>query len=228
MATETPNAPPRDLNALGRVQHAYWTRVATTKTFGHPLQHDWLATHGLDASSRILDLGCGYGRVTAELAARGHQRIVGVDSSAGMLARARSENRGPGYVRAESLRLPFADASFDAALLLAVLTCIPDRGAQATLLSELSRVLAPGGLLFVSDLPLQPDVRNRARYAAGETRYGSRGVFELDEGVVLTHLEEAWLDRLLAGFDPLERAEVALATMNGNPALAEQRLVRKR
>ncbi|GII79082.1 hypothetical protein Sru01_40640 [Sphaerisporangium rufum] len=45
-------------------QVAYWDGVGATKTFTHPLNLDWLA--GANRNTRILDYGCGYGRVMAE------------------------------------------------------------------------------------------------------------------------------------------------------------------
>ena len=54
-------------------------------------------------------------------------------------------------------------ASFDAILLLAILTCIPDDQGQALLIAGLRRLLRPGRVLY-SDMPLQSDRRNLTRY----------------------------------------------------------------
>ncbi|MFF4902496.1 methyltransferase domain-containing protein [Streptomyces sp. NPDC001068] len=63
-----------------------------------------------------------------------------------------------------------ASAAFDAVLLFAVLTCVPDNEAQQAVVAELSRALPPGGLLYVSGLVLQDDRRSRDRYAAHAQR----------------------------------------------------------
>jgi SAM-dependent methyltransferase len=81
----------------------------------------------------VLDAGCGTGHFAAALAARGY-RVVGVDPAAPMLARARQ--RVP-VARADGLRLPFADASFDAALSVSVLEFTDQPEAH---LAELRRV----------------------------------------------------------------------------------------
>jgi len=65
-----------------------------------------------------LDVACGSGKLTAELASlavppRG--RVVGLDFSAGMLARARLDHPALEFVEGDALNLPFADAEFDAA-----------------------------------------------------------------------------------------------------------------
>ena len=62
------------MRAVGS-QVAYWNGVGATKTFTHPVHHSWLAGVGRDA--RILDYGCGYGRVTAELKDRGFSDVSG-------------------------------------------------------------------------------------------------------------------------------------------------------
>lgn len=81
----------------------------------------------------VLDAGCGTGHFAAVLAERGY-RVVGVDPAAPMLARARQ--RVP-VARADGLRLPFANASFDAALSVSVLEFSDEPEAH---LAELRRV----------------------------------------------------------------------------------------
>ena len=63
-----------------------------------------------------LDVACGSGRLTAELAARsGGGRVVGLDFSPGMLARARADNPALEFIEGDALRLPFGEGEFDAA-----------------------------------------------------------------------------------------------------------------
>ena len=63
---------------------------------------------------------------------------------------------------------------------------------------------------------------------AGEKSYGSYGVFDLPEGVVLRHFTRERIDELTLGFEwhAFERIEVV--TMNGNAALGFQLLAKKR
>ena len=197
----------------------YWTRVAWEKEFSHPLDVERLAP-ALPRDARVLDLGCGYGRTVAALRAAGWRDVVGVDSAPGMIARGRSEHPELDLRLVPEGPLPFEDASFDAVLLFAVLTCIPDDDEQRALVREARRVLRPGGVLYVSDLLLQDDARNRARY-------DRRGVFELPEGVVLRHHDPAWVDALLAAFERLSWTEPDVTTMNGHSARAFQFLGRR-
>ena len=97
-----------------------------------------------------------------------------------------------------------------------VLTCIPADDAQKKLLREFKRILRPGGLLVVSDYPLQTDARNLARYAKYAPEFGIHGVFRLPDGAVLRHHSREWLEHLLSGFHIEERVELDGQTMNGN------------
>ncbi len=201
-------------------QHEYWDRVADEKTFSHPLDAGRLARH-LRPDARVLDLGCGYGRATNELAQLGYDAL-GVDPAAGMIARGKRLFPELDLRVWSGASLPFEPACFDAALLITVLTATPGDDDQRALIAELRRVLAPGGLLLVSDLFLQDDPKNRARYAAGLERHGRMGVFELEEGVLLRHHERTWMAELLGGFEELETTEIEVTTMNGNTCRAFQ------
>ncbi|MEA2478108.1 MAG: hypothetical protein QOJ07_30 [Thermoleophilaceae bacterium] len=104
--------------------------------------------HGLGrVEGSALDLGCGDGRLTPELRAR---RIVGADVSDVALARAgrRLTELDVELVRLTPERaLPFADNSFDLVLCTETIEHVVD---VQTLLSEVRRVLAPGGRLALS------------------------------------------------------------------------------
>ena len=113
----------------------------------------------LERGDRVLDLGCGEGRhvIAAYLAAE--VDAIGVDLSLADLKNAQvkaedfltdtagDEQRSLGLASADALRLPFADNSFDKVICSEVLEHIPDYRAALT---EIRRVLKPGGLLCAS------------------------------------------------------------------------------
>jgi len=100
---------------------------------------------GLDEVERALDLGCGDGRLTAELRAR---EVVGVDPSRVALERARRRAPAAELLHVEvDAPLPLSDASFDLVLCVHVLEHVRD---AQLLLSEARRVLSPGGRLAVA------------------------------------------------------------------------------
>ncbi len=206
---------------------SYWDGVAQQKRFSHPLRREWLEGR-LDRRARILDYGCGYGRTLAELARAGYQKIVGVDFSQAMLARCRLEVAGVCLIRNDGRTLPFKNDSLDAALLFATLTCIPQNEAQRALVAEIERVLRPSGLLYISDLLLNEDERNRQRYERDADLYGVFGVFRLPEGVVVRHHSREWIRDLTGSFAELAYEPFSVTTMNGNRSAAFQYLGQKR
>jgi demethylmenaquinone methyltransferase/2-methoxy-6-polyprenyl-1,4-benzoquinol methylase len=103
----------------------------------------------LTPGGRVLDLACGTGDLCRTLTQAG-ARPVGIDFSAGMLRAARTD--AP-LVRADALRLPFRDATFDA------LTCgfaLRNFAALAPVFEECARVLRPGARVALLDVA-EPD-----------------------------------------------------------------------
>jgi SAM-dependent methyltransferase len=202
-------------------QSAFWDQSATTKQFAHPLdlpRFSQCVTH--DAA--ILDYGCGYGRLCGELFDAGYRNLQGLDFSREMIRAAQARYPGLHFMHHAAERLPFDDASFDAVLLFAVLTCIPSDRAQQNLIAELARVLRPGGVLIVSDYVLQNDDRNRKRYEEHASVFGHYGTFRLTDGGVVRHHTNEWFTELFAAFAIEHRVEIDATTMNGNPATATQ------
>jgi SAM-dependent methyltransferase len=90
---------------------------------------------------KALEVGCGEGRVTRDLKARGHD-VVAVDASPSLLRLAREADPEGEYVLADAARLPFEDGSFDLVVAFNSLMDIDDMpGAVA----EAARVLEPRG-----------------------------------------------------------------------------------
>lgn len=207
-------------------QIEYWDNTGVTKTFSHPINFSWLDGL-LDSQSRILDYGCGYGRVMDLLYAHGYRNVEGVDFSAQMISRGRQSFPHLSFQVIHSPSLSYSDGFFDAVLLFAVLTCIPHDEAQRALIAELVRVLKPGGILYISDLGLQSDERNQERYRIFQQKYGVYGIFETGDGAVCRHHDMEWLRSLVSNCELLATEEVEVVTMNGHRSQAIQLLVRK-
>ena len=210
-----------DLN----VQTGYWNSVADTKTFSHPVPIG--VFRGLVPSdASILDYGCGYGRTCSMLVNAGYRNVIGIDISEEMLKRGR-QLRDDLDLRIFDGRFPAFDAcSFDACLLIAVLTCVPTDTGQEHTLQEIRRLLRPGGILFISDYPLQSDERNRERYRKFEKELGTPGMFRT-EGAVVRHHDMNRVYRLLSPFDILREERIRVRTMNGHEADVFQIVARK-
>ncbi|NWL11723.1 class I SAM-dependent methyltransferase [Paenarthrobacter nitroguajacolicus] len=99
-------------------------------------------------NGRVLDLGCGTGRMTLAVAADGHA-VVGVDPNLGSLAAARTK---PGaqavtWIEGTSAAIP-NDAMFDVAIMTAhVAQAINDDGDWSRTLTDVYHALIPGGRL---------------------------------------------------------------------------------
>lgn len=94
-----------------------------------------------------LDAACGTGRHSAYLASLGHT-VIGVDSSAAMLERAREKVPGGEFLEGDLHDLPLPDDHVDLVVCALALVHVPD---LEPVLAELVRVLRPGGDLVVSD-----------------------------------------------------------------------------
>jgi len=142
-----------------------------------------------------VDVGCGEGRLGAELVRLGH-RLVGVDASAALVERARERHEA---LVADAAALPFADASFD--LTLAFMS-LHDMDDPAGAVREVARVLEPGGCFCVAlEHPFQVSGRWEQRAADApflvEGSYVAERVDEVDfgEGLVARSRRaplEAW------------------------------------
>ncbi|MBC5799491.1 MAG: class I SAM-dependent methyltransferase [Candidatus Eremiobacteraeota bacterium] len=109
-----------------------------------PELYDALFAYGLDAGQRVVDVGCGTGLVTAELARRGCS-VTGVDCSEAMLAHARERVRPASFSNARAECLPFGSASFDAATSAQAFHWFD----QPQALVECARVVRPGGIVAI-------------------------------------------------------------------------------
>ncbi|MGD8329537.1 MAG: class I SAM-dependent methyltransferase [Acidobacteriota bacterium] len=198
-------------------QIGYWDRVGPGKTFSHPVNLERL-DELLPADARIVEIGCGYGRVLEILWRHGCRELDGFDFAPAMVAAARARVPQARIARIAGPELPLHDGCADAVLLITVLTCVPGDDDQRAIVAEAERVLRPRGVLYISDLWLQDDERNRARYGRGAPGFDTYGVFELPEGVVLRHHRRGWIDELTRGFSPIALDEITVETMNGHRA----------
>ncbi len=156
--------------------------------------------------STLLDAGCGVGMDTIRLARRGY-RVVGMDFSESALGIARQNILSAGMadrveLRAEDLTaLSFPDASFSYILCWGVLMHIPE---VEKALSELVRVLKPGGALVLSEINVRSAQRVVFRAIQRLRGKGGAGIRKTPAGVehwfttpdgelVVRHTDMDWL-----------------------------------
>ncbi|MFI9202084.1 class I SAM-dependent methyltransferase [Streptomyces sp. NPDC053048] len=109
----------------------------------------------LEPHHRILDIGCGPGSITADLAALvPHGHVTGLDAAEDVLAHARVAARQRGvrnvdFTTGDVRALGFPDGSFDVVHAHQVLQYLPD---PVGALREMRRVCRPGGIVAVRDV----------------------------------------------------------------------------
>jgi demethylmenaquinone methyltransferase/2-methoxy-6-polyprenyl-1,4-benzoquinol methylase len=110
---------------------------------------------GLAPGGSALDVACGSGKLTAELAriAGPQGRVIGLDFSPQMLQVARRDHPGVEFIEGDALTLPFDDASFDASTIAFGLRNLAD---PVKGLREMLRVVRRGGRSVVLEFVRPP------------------------------------------------------------------------
>lgn len=147
---------------LERDWHARYERWATTHASDH-LVSGWsehglarrlalvlrsIAEAGVKPAGKILDLGAGPGTYSRSLKELGY-RCVGLDYSVKVLGIAKNRDNDGDYVQAEAYHLPLKGGQFDGLICIGVVQSLSSVSLAA---AEMSRVLRPGGYLFLDGL----------------------------------------------------------------------------
>lgn len=103
----------------------------------------------ITGGDKVLDLGCGNGRLFEAVKGRGVD-YLGVDNSEKLIKIAKAKYPEGRFQIADGLNLPFAHNSFDKIFCIAVFHHIPGREFRRQFLEQAKRVLKPGGLLILT------------------------------------------------------------------------------
>ncbi|MDA8369388.1 MAG: class I SAM-dependent methyltransferase [Nocardiopsaceae bacterium] len=134
--------------------HSQWyiERFRTMAAQGHDLAGEARMVDAmLPRGSRVLDAGCGTGRVGAELAARGHD-VVGVDVDPRLIAAAREDHPGPDWRVGDLAELDLVgegEASFDAVVCAGNVLTFVAPGTEAEVLRRMGAHAGDGGRVAV-------------------------------------------------------------------------------
>jgi SAM-dependent methyltransferase len=164
-----PLIPPRRLNAVGNSDF----RATGDEFLGH-----FRVLAGLRSSDRVLDVGCGIGRMARVLVpelspprgsydgfdvnrrgivwCRRHYRSTSVPFRFRHVDLHHPQYNPGGSGAADRFEFPYAENSFDLAIATSVFTHLLDSSAERYL-AEIARVLAPGGRLFATWFLIDPD-----------------------------------------------------------------------
>lgn len=100
----------------------------------------------LPRGGRVLDAGCGPGRISGELHARGHT-VVGVDVDPALIDAARADHPGPRYVVADLATLDLDEAPFDAAVLAGNVLVFVAPDSEQQVLDRVAAHVRPDGVV---------------------------------------------------------------------------------
>jgi ubiquinone/menaquinone biosynthesis C-methylase UbiE len=172
------------LVAIGILVNLIWRFVSNRRALPCPSWLGWLVEMenpltrvnraqfiidhlGLKAGMRVLDAGCGPGRVTLPLAeAVGPQgEVVALDVQPEMLSRVQAKAEAAGLRNIQYLQAELAEGNLelkdiDRAILVSVLGEIPD---QETAIREIYRVLKPGAVLSITEVIFDPHFQSRQK-----------------------------------------------------------------
>jgi SAM-dependent methyltransferase len=172
----------------------------------------------LRPGARVLDVPCGSGRITLELAARGH-RAAGIDLVPALIAEARAATRERGLTAeftAGDMQELAAVAEFDAACCLGnSFSYFDDRGNER-FLAGVARALKPGGRFLldastVAELIL-PSPLNNSWHVLGDTLILRNAAYDHERGrfdVEYTFLRGAEVEKKAASYRVYTYREVA-------------------
>lgn len=136
----------------GDYQYRAVTQGPRVQRFWHDTKR-WLARNYLrpGPNDRLIDVGCGSGVVSDDLADAGAREVVGVDGSASAVGFASRQFQRPNlrFVRGLVDELAFPDASFDGGVCFELIEHIHLDQGQA-LLRSLHRIVRPGGRLLLT------------------------------------------------------------------------------
>lgn len=158
---------------------------------------------GVTAGMRVVDVGCGPGGLSTELAARvGAENVAAIDPAAQFAAVCRERNPGADVRQGVAEDLPWPDGTFDAALSSLVIGFMsdPDRG-----MSEMARITRPGGAVAACMWDIAGGGMTMLRYfweavlEVDPSAQGERQMAGTQDGDIARRLTRAGLGDVVSG-----------------------------
>jgi SAM-dependent methyltransferase len=171
-------------------QQAGWTRSIRTHLFRR---------FDLGAGKRVLEVGCGTGAVTSDLANTSTCMVTGLDLNFPYLEHARAFDSRTRFTAGDAFALPFQNGAFDAVYCHFFLLWIGD---VPSILAEMRRVTRPGGALMAL---AEPDYGGRIDFPDSLSELGQWQAFALGSQGAQPNIGRRLLAEFLAaGLDQVE------------------------
>ncbi|MCP5045637.1 MAG: class I SAM-dependent methyltransferase [bacterium] len=170
-------------------------------------------------NSRILDIGCGYGRALGILKQKGFTNLAGSDISISMVVKARELYPDIDIFHDSVNDLKVKNHKYDVCLLMAVLTTIQYDRDIIELVEDIASLLEPDGLLLISDFLINSDLRNLRRYEKYRSLFpdSGYGTFITGNGMVNRHFQKDFIYSVLEQrFTIINWREEEFRTVNNN------------
>lgn len=157
----------------------------------------------LDPDGRLLEAGCGGGRVLDALRHAGFADLHGFDFVPGFASATRRLVPGAGVAVAAAPHLPYGDEVFDQVVAVGQIVCFLERPEDRTaFVADLHRIMRPGGILLISALGYDSHRSGARAFARRAYRLYRRGLRALRRSSLtdqyearLSHVWDALLDR---------------------------------
>ena len=198
----------------------YWEQEGANKKFTHDLSPGWIENVPLD--SWVLDLGCGYGRITKQLYESGYANIVGYDPSRSMISRAVKENAGPTYTFRKD---DILNHKYSLVVCFALFTSCPEPENQMELKNIIEKQAARKAYLYISDYLTSENAHYADRYE--QNKRGIYGCFGSKDTAVFRHHDPDHFSQLFSAWKQLRQETRAGKTLNGNQINITQLLYKK-
>jgi SAM-dependent methyltransferase len=189
--------------ALVDTQQNAWNKIAGEISFSLEPDLDKLATL-IRKNAKTLDYGCGYGRVTNELHARGYACLTGVDTSIEMIRRGLKHYPTLDLRYIHSHEIPVDIVKFDVILLCAVLTCIPIKAQRMKIIESAYESLNNGGIIYCVEFHQSENIQ-----------YSSTGTFTASFNVEMKHFVPTEIVEELSLFDEISHFVAEATTVSG-------------
>ncbi|MCH9631710.1 MAG: hypothetical protein S4CHLAM6_00270 [Chlamydiae bacterium] len=196
----------------------FWNEVGSKKDFEDPLFYEKLKPY-VCRSSKIMEYGCGYGRLLKILKDHGYENLSGYDFAPKMIARGKKANPDLDLNLVESSgETPLLDNECDLAIMSTILCCTVEWESQVKIVEEMRRILKPGGALYLADFLVSDQPRYKEKYEEGFEKFNQWGLYTTNEDITVRHHTTRWIMDLLKNFNIQWFEQIDFKTMNNNPA----------